>query len=207
VNFQSYGILPIQSATQPTGKEQFVKPTILLALFFTCQPGRSALASALAAETQGHPGQMVSKEAMKLNNRGLDHLKKKEYSEATRLFQEALKIEPDFPDALNNLGKALESSGKDDEAIADFDKALKLAPQDAAIHSNKGLALFHERKFEESIASYRKAIEIHSDFAEAQNGLAALFSLDRTDEAISAFRKVIHLDPKNSDALNNLGQH
>jgi len=123
----------------------------------------------------------AASEAVKLNNRGLEHLKKKEYDAAIQFFRQALQIQPDFSEALNNLGKALDAVGKDPEAIGDFDRALKLAPENAVIHGNKGLALFHEGKFEESIASYRRAIGIHDDFTEAYNGMgAALLSVGKT---------------------------
>jgi len=115
----------------------------------------------------------ASDDAKKLNSQGLDHLHKKEYDQAANLFRQALQLQPDFPEALDNLGKALDASGKDDEAVADFDKALKIAPQNASIHADKGLALFHEGKYEESAAAYREAIAIHKDFPEAQNGLGA----------------------------------
>src|SRR5262245_45353212 len=79
----------------------------------------------------------VPDEAKKLNHRGLERLNKGEYNAAVEFFRQALKIKPDYADALNNLGKALEALGKDDEAIGDFDQALKLAPENAVIHSNK----------------------------------------------------------------------
>ena len=132
-------------------------------------------------------GPGISHEAAKLNQRGLDHLHKKEYEQAIASFREALKIQPEYPDAFDNLGKALESTGKDAEAIADFDKAIKIAPEKAAVYADKGLALFHEGKYEDAAASYRQAIEHHKDFSEAQNGLgASLLHLGKNDEAIAA---------------------
>ena len=59
-------------------------------------------------------------QAMKLNQRGLSHLHKKEYDQAIASFREALQIEPEYPDALDNLGKALDATGKDAEAMADL---------------------------------------------------------------------------------------
>src|SRR5271168_5409299 len=91
--------------------------------------------------SHAHMSGTDSGEAAKLNQRGLEHLKKKEYDTAIQLFRDALKIQADYADALDNLGKALDAVGKDPEAIDDFDRALKLAPQNAVFHSNKGLAL------------------------------------------------------------------
>ena len=111
----------------------------------------------------------VPQEAVKLNQRGLDELRKKEYDRAIATFREALQIQPEYVEALDNLGQALEATGQDAEAIADFDKAIKIAPENALAYANKGLALFHQGKYEEAAASYRQAIEHHKDFSEAQN--------------------------------------
>jgi len=148
----------------------------------------------------------ISHEAAKLNQRGLDHLRRKEYDQAIASFREALQVQAEYPDALDNLGKALEATGKDAEAIAEFDKAIKIAPDNAAAHADKGMALFHEGKYEEAAASYRLAIEHHKDFSEAQNGLgASLLHLGKNDEAIAAFRSSVTSNPQNADALGNLG--
>jgi tetratricopeptide (TPR) repeat protein len=151
-------------------------------------------------------GREISQQAMKLNQRGLSHLHKKEYDQAIASFREALQIQAEYPDALDNLGKALDATGKDAQAIAEFDKALKIAPNNAAAYADRGMALFHEGNYEEAAASYRQAIEQHKDFSEAQNGLgASLLRLGKSDEAIAAFRSAVASNPKNADALGNLG--
>jgi len=95
-----------------------------------------------AAVSHADNGPGFSHEAAKLNQRGLDHLHKKEYEQAIASFRETLKIQPEYPYALDNLGKALEATGKDAEAIADFDKAIKIAPEKAAVYADKGLRFF-----------------------------------------------------------------
>jgi tetratricopeptide (TPR) repeat protein len=71
-------------------------------------------------------GPEISQQAMKLNQRGLSHLHKKEYDQAIASFREALQIQPENPDTLDNLGKALDATGKDAEAIAESTKPSKL---------------------------------------------------------------------------------
>src|SRR6516225_2826919 len=95
----------------------------------------TAIAVLLCLASPAFPGAdavpEIPHEAAKLNHRGLDHLHKKEYDQAIENFRAALKIQPEYPDALDNLGKALEATGKDKEAIADFEKAIKIAPEKA----------------------------------------------------------------------------
>lgn len=112
----------------------------------------------------------ISEQAAKLNQRGIDYLHRKQYDQAIAIFREALQIQPEYADALDNLGKALEAADKGGEAIAQFDKAISIAPEKAAAYADKGQALFHAGKYEEAVASYRQAIEHHANFSEAQNG-------------------------------------
>ncbi len=51
-----------------------------------------------------------------------------DYERAVKLYQKALNAEPNFPDALNNLGFSLRSIGKQymDQAMQAYDKALNL---------------------------------------------------------------------------------
>jgi tetratricopeptide (TPR) repeat protein len=47
---------------------------------------------------------------------------------AVELYREALKEHPDMPEALLNLGRILESTGKADEARVCWSKALEVEP-------------------------------------------------------------------------------
>src|ERR1700704_360923 len=79
----------------------------------------------------------ISQQAAKLNHHGLDYLHKKQYDQAITSFREALQIQPEYPDALENLGKALEATGQDAEAIANFDKVISIAPEKAVVYAEK----------------------------------------------------------------------
>src|ERR1700690_3877437 len=58
--------------------------------------------------------------AVEFNNRGLEFFGKKDIDGAIKQFRQALAIDPNFPEALSNLGLALDAKGNDDEAIEDF---------------------------------------------------------------------------------------
>jgi tetratricopeptide (TPR) repeat protein len=148
----------------------------------------------------------IKPEAIQLNKQGEELLTKKEFGAAAKKFRKALAIQPDYEDAVRNLGIALAGEGKDKEAASDFQKAIKIAPDDAIAHKDLGHTLFHEGKYEESLASYRKAVAIHENYAEAYNGIGvALLKLGKPEEAITGFEKAATLDPTNVDALNNAG--
>ena len=56
--------------------------------------------------------------------------------EAERCFREALRVSPDFIDAVNNLGAVLRDLGQIDAAAEVCCHGLELAPQDGDMHAN-----------------------------------------------------------------------
>ena len=54
---------------------------------------------------------------------------------------QALKLNPNYPDALNNRGIAYIGKGQYDRAIQDFDQAIKLNPKDADAIKNRAEAV------------------------------------------------------------------
>ena len=87
--------------------------------------------------------------------------------EAVACYRRALELKPDFAEAHNNLGNALNDQGKLDEAVACYRRALELMPDFAEAHSNLGNALNDQGKLDEAAACYRRALELMPDFAEA----------------------------------------
>ncbi len=54
--------------------------------------------------------------------------------EAEAHCREALRLQPDYPEAQANLGSILHEQGRLDEAAACYREALRLKPNDAAVH-------------------------------------------------------------------------
>ena len=68
------------------------------------------------------------------------------FAEAIAEYTAALRINPDYAEAHNNLGNALASQGKFAEAIAEYTAALRINPDYAEAHNNLGNALARQRK-------------------------------------------------------------
>jgi protein O-mannosyl-transferase len=119
---------------------------------------------------------------------------------------EALRIFPDYVDALNGLGFAYYSTGKTDKAIELYNKALKLDPGFIAIYSNLGIALLAQGKIDEAISIYNKGLQIEPDSVELHFNLAvALTGTGKLEEAVKEYEKVLRIQPQNALAHNNLG--
>ncbi len=74
-----------------------------------------------------------------------------------RGLQQSLAIKPDYAEAYNNMGIALQEQGKLEEAIEAYNKALAIKPDYAEAYNNMGIALQEQGKLEEAIEAYNKA--------------------------------------------------
>ena len=125
--------------------------------------------------------------------------------EAVACYRRALELKPDFAEAHNNLGNALQDQGKLDEAVACYRRALELKPDFAEAHNNLGNALKDQGKLDEAVACYRRALELKPDYAEAHNNLGNAFKdQGKLDEAVACYRRALELKPDFAEAHSNL---
>lgn len=100
--------------------------------------------------------------------------------------QKAVELEPDFTEALNNLGIAYHWAGDDAAAVEVLARATRLAPSFAKAYVNLGNAYRRMRQFREAEDAYRRALEIEPKLAAAWYNLGILYfettSEDITDE-------------------------
>ena len=118
----------------------------------------------------------------------------------------ALEANPDFAEAHNNLGNALQALGRRDEATASYHKALAIAPDYAEAHYNLGNALKAQGKPDDAVARYHKALAIAPDDAGVHNNLGlALRDLGKLDDAVASYAKALAIAPEFAGVHNNLG--
>ncbi len=106
-------------------------------------------------------------QARLLNDRGMQMFKEKNYAAARDQFAQALKLQPDFALAANNLGFVYWKTNDDANAVRYFEAALKIDPSRAVAYVNLGDALQRQGKADEA----RKAFETYLQLA-PNGGLA-----------------------------------
>jgi len=79
----------------------------------------------------------------------------------------ALALKPEFPEALNNRGNALQAACRFAEAIAAYDRALAVRPGYAEAHNNRGQAEEALGRTAAALAGYRQAQALQPGFAAA----------------------------------------
>jgi tetratricopeptide (TPR) repeat protein len=132
-------------------------------------------------------------------------LKQRRVPEAIAAFRRALELQPDYVEAMNNLGNALRATGRSAEALPHFRRAAELRPDVALIHNNLGTALNEQRQFDEAIAAFQKAVAIQPDYAEAYSNLGhALIGKEDFESAVAACRRAAELRPEMVELHVNL---
>lgn len=126
--------------------------------------------------------------------------------EAVEHYLAALRIEPDYIEAHNNLGIALEIQGRPDEAIGHFQEALRAKPDDLKLHFNLGNIFLKKGQMDQAVQHYTKALFIKTDFAGSYNNLGnILLKQGRIDIAIEYYLDALRINPDSAGTHNNLG--
>lgn len=146
-----------------------------------------------------------------LNLEGVKLIQSGDLKGSIKLFDKALKIDPNFTialhnkaGALNNKGIELANSGKYRESIDLFDKALKI--DQVSIHAlfNKALAFTKLERYKESLIVYNKTVNLYPNYKEAWDGMGVvLVELKRYNESIETYKKALEIDPNFKEALHD----
>ena len=131
--------------------------------------------------------------------------------DAIAQYHEALRIEPDYPEAHFNLGAALILSRDPDvanQAIAEYRTAIRLRSDYAEAHNNLGNALARiPGRMDDATAEFHTALHLRPDMAAAHLGLGNVFAHTpgRIEDAVSEYQAALRLNPDYVEAHFNLG--
>jgi tetratricopeptide (TPR) repeat protein len=118
----------------------------------------------------------------------------------------ALRLQPNYPEAMNNLGLTLQESGDLAAAIEQFQTAAALRPDFASAHNNLANALRTRGDETAAIAHFRRAVQCDPRMAEAHTNLGQLLcERQELTEALTHFRRAVQLRPDFAEARSNLG--
>ena len=186
---------PTPSPTQPTAK-----PT-LSPVQSTAKPTASpAQAPATPVPPRSEPQQ---EDAQTYWNSCYNLNLQKQYAKAIAACDQALALNPSYPEALWSKGFALDQQKQHEEALVLYQQATTLKPDFAEAWSNQGGALLLLNRPEEAIAAYDQATALKPNLAAAwRDRGAALLELGRVDEAISSLKKALEFEPNDAYTVN-----
>jgi len=100
------------------------------------------------------------------------------FRESLLCYEEALRLAPDYVEALVNLGNALNRLDRFPEALACYLEAQRLRPDDPAVYVNLGRALVEEGLPADSLACAEEALRLDPGNAEAHATRALIWLLE-----------------------------
>ena len=129
-----------------------------------------------------------------------------QYDLAINSFQKALKIQPKYVDAYNNLGILFKDQRDLESATECYRNALEIKPDHAEAHYNLGAVSEIQNDLEGAIRSYQKALEIKPDLVYVYKHLGlVLQKVGKFKEAAQIYKRSIALNSGDFLAYNSLG--
>jgi tetratricopeptide (TPR) repeat protein len=101
--------------------------------------------------------------ALLWNKKGIALLFLTRNKEAQKCFQQALKLDKNSAEALNNLGFINQMQKKYGQAIKYYNKALAARPNSATFHYNLGAAYFAKHEYDKATQEYQTAYQLDAD--------------------------------------------
>jgi len=135
----------------------------------------------------------------RLNQEGVEAIRKHSYDKAETAFYKAYLLDPDDPFTLNNLGYVAELQGRVDRAQQFYSLAGQQATD--AVIDRASSAKVEGRSMKEAMALTDMPLEINHDNVEA----VRLLSQGRAPEADLLLQNVLKQNPQNVFTLNNMG--
>jgi len=149
---------------------------------------------------------LAPKEPVVHNFFGVSLMQLGEQRRAEIAFRTALKLRPDYVEALGNLGKLFIDQGRPRNALVVLNRAILQNPDYAEGLNNAGLALMLEHKLIEALGMFNRALKVRPDYVNAINSKGvALKEMLHYQEAIEMYQRGLAIAPENQELLTNLG--
>ena len=148
-------------------------------------------------------------------NRGHFFRDNKNFNEALKNYNEAIRIKPEKAETYNSRGKLYFENGQTQKGIADYNSAIERDSSIAEIFVNRGAAYGATGRLDLALKDLNKAVELDPTFKNAYfNRSIAYMNSNQFDLAINDYNEYLKLDPYNSDiwyergiARSNLQQY
>ena len=174
-------------------------------LFDNCDNFRDIIASSEIGLENEIPSE--NRKALDYYSEGLKAVKESNWKSAAEFFANAVKEDPKFYYAWDNLGVNLRRLERYDEAIEAYQKSLQINPYGAMPLQNIAVAYIHQKNYTAAIEAYEKFADIYPNNPETFYCLGHLYIVDLKeyekglDYMCKAYNKYIENNsPYRSDA-------
>jgi tetratricopeptide (TPR) repeat protein len=123
-----------------------------------------------------------SKNAVIANKIGIAYHQMQQLDSARKSYEQAIRLKPDYAEAINNLGTVYYARKSFGRAIRYYQRALKYAPNSASIYSNLGTAYFARKKYKEAMETYQTALKLDPNVFENHGSYGVLLEERSVEE-------------------------
>ena len=124
--------------------------------------------------------------------------KDKKFSASEKLYEKALKIDPNHIICLNYFGVMLAQTNRTERAKQLFLKANNIQPNNPFVNNNLGNIYYENGDYVKAIPYYEAAISFKSDFIDPNLNLGIIFiSQGKLERALDHLKRVIQIQPTN----------
>jgi tetratricopeptide (TPR) repeat protein len=116
------------------------------------------------------------------NKMGIAYQQLTELDTARKHYERSLKLNPKYPEAINNLGTVHYARKNYRRAVSQYQRALKLTPNSASILSNLGMAYFARKRYQEAAETFQQALAIDPEVFEHRSTYGVLLQERSVEE-------------------------
>ena len=109
-------------------------------------------------------------------NEGIDYMKTGDFKKAATWFEKAVKTDPKFVFAWDNLGVSHRKLGNLEEALAAYNKSLEIDPKGIMPLHNIPVVYEFQKKYEKAIEAYQNILKVYPEDPEAYYGEGRIYS-------------------------------
>lgn len=127
-------------------------------------------------------------EAVEAYNQGVTYESAGDLASAEKAYREAIALDPNYCDAMDNLALVLRQNGNTDEAIALYENSIKIAPDNGVAHLGLANTYMELEEYDKALVEYNTLLDIDPNDPEGYYGAGRVyFSKENYNEAITQF--------------------
>lgn len=122
-----------------------------------------------------------NKKASSFYSKGLAEVKKENYKKAVEYFKKAVKEDPEFAFAWDNLGVNYRRLNNYDKAIESYNKSLEIDPNGIMPLQNIAIVYQYKKEYSKAIKAYEKLAETDKNNPEVYYGIGNVYTNNLND--------------------------
>jgi tetratricopeptide (TPR) repeat protein len=144
----------------------------------SCQSMKKKLA---ASEKQREKSLSTNKEALEYYYAGIDESEKGNYEAAIKKLKKAIRIDPEFAFAWDNLGVCYRKMEKYDDAIDAYNRSLEIDPNGSMPLQNIAIVYEYKKEYDKALKAYERLAKLDKNNPETFYGIGRMYVLAYND--------------------------